>query len=152
MAARLRQRVVGVNMTAMIDITFLLLIFLLVSASFVREGQIYSQLPVDDYHSMLIPIRLRVEERAGAPVIMVNNVNGFASLDDHQRVHVRVDGAEGSQPLSEYLTEMAEHGFSREMTPVTIEPADSAQWQYVLAAYNSVVAAGYHQISWKVAR
>lgn len=141
----------SLNLTPMIDVTFQLLIFFVVTANFVREGQIFSQIPTDAPPESVpqLPIRLIIDDVGGEPVITVNNAQGSARID-HERVYIRLERDGEAIALHDYLKNMIDQGFDREKTPVSIEPSGRSEWQYTLGAYNSVVHAGFKQVTWKL--
>ncbi len=141
----------SLNLTPMIDVTFQLLIFFVVTANFIREGLLISQLPTDAPATTVpnLPLKIGIDDSAGSPRITVNGKEAKASIDDSYRVYIKMDQAGQTMPLADYLKALdGQGGFSKDSTPVMIEPGARAEWQYTLGAYNSVVSAGYQKISW----
>jgi biopolymer transport protein ExbD len=141
-----------VNMTPMIDVTFLLLIFFIVATNFQRqEGILESKLPEATPPSAAPPVPPLTVSLAptltgtGAGVeVRVNNVI--------PEVQVGGQVLRGLPALDHYLRNTMQVQYDPENTTVVIDPNDSTPWEYVLIAYNHTQAGGYGQIQWQLKR
>lgn len=127
----------SVNMTPMIDVTFLLLIFFVVATNFARqEGALASKLPdlsPQGTPPPIPPLKLEVvEESAGNAYVLVNGHR--KSLNE----------------LTPFLVGISSDGstYNPDTTTVVMEPHKNVAWKYVLAAYNNTLRAGYKEINW----
>lgn len=129
-----------VNLTPMIDVTFLLLVFFIVATVFVRpEGTLPGGLPAlglpDTELPPAVPIVIRLEERPHGMEIEVNRQVVSAG------------------ELPGRLGELAENGiYHRDRTPVIISPASRLAWQDVLTVYNTVLRARYREVAFEARR
>lgn len=152
-AAGRRRRGTGalrLDLTSMIDVTFLLLVYFMTATSFRTGEEIY---------------RMDIPERGGAAM----EADPFAMDDEPLRVHVasNASGAEGGyrlrlegpwpQPRSfEELTAfLREHllvpgrasGLFGSDHPVIVQPAASAHWQHVMSVFNAAASSGYENVT-----
>ena len=120
------------NLAPMIDVTFLLLTFFLVTTTFKRaEGVFAAVLPKDaGAPSAALPI---------SPIVVrISQVNLGGYL-------IRIDNATRSpqtfDELARFLVDFqANPGFDRQ-TPVVIYPAPVVEWDHVVNAWNAAVRA-----------
>ncbi len=128
------------NLAPMIDVTFLLLIFFLVTTTFKRaEGVFASHLPKD----------------AGAPTaalpispIVVRIAQADPTAADYQlRIDNFTRAPQSFEELAQFLVDVQGNpGFDRE-TPVVILPAPEAGWDLVVNCWNAAVRAGCKNIT-----
>ncbi len=135
---RMRRRklplAMALNLAPMIDITFLLLIFFLVTTTFKRaEGVLAAKMPEDSGVSgpalPISPIIVRIrqpEPSSGHYVIQIDNaVRQPLTFDE----------------LAQFLVNFqANPGFDRQ-TPVVIYPEVDVKWDYVVNGWNAAVRA-----------
>ncbi|MCG3178782.1 MAG: hypothetical protein BIFFINMI_01111 [Phycisphaerae bacterium] len=134
-----------VNMTPMIDVTFLLLIFFIVGTNFnPPEGVLASKLPEVDPNNAPPP-RAPLE-------IALQPVTGDKPGEVSARVLVNNQEVPGGvADLASVLNSM--HGAfppDDPSTAVIIKPAANVPWQFVLQAYNLTLVSGYRQVSWMI--
>jgi biopolymer transport protein ExbD len=155
-SARKKRRGQGggmtVNMTPMIDVTFLLLIFFIVATNFARqEGILESKLPEAAPPSAAPPvppltIRLAptLTESGTGVSVRVNNVEPV--------VQVGGETLRGLPALDHYLRNVMHLQYDPKKTTVVIDPNNSTPWEYVLTAYNHTLRGEYGQIQWQLKR
>ncbi|MFQ5490237.1 MAG: ExbD/TolR family protein [Phycisphaerae bacterium] len=120
------------NLAPMIDVTFLLLTFFLVTTTFKRaEGVFAAALPRD----------------AGAPsaALPISPIVVRINQDSPGGYQIRVDNATRSpqtfDELARFLVDFqANPGFDRQ-TPVVIYPGPTVEWDHVVNAWNAAVRA-----------
>lgn len=122
------------NLAPMIDVTFLLLIFFVVTTTFERaEGIFASKLPKDaGAPTAALPI---------SPVIV--RVSQAGPYGQHYRLQIEnfLNPPRTFDELSGFLRDLrANPGFDRE-TPVVIYPETDVRWDHVVNAYNAAVRA-----------
>lgn len=128
------------NLAPMIDVTFLLLIFFLVTTTFERaEGVFASNLPRDTgAPAVALPI---------SPIVVRLSQTGPA----HDDFAIRLDKL-SNQPatfgaLTDLLRELqAEPGFDNE-TPVVIVAQNDVRWDHVVGCWNAALRAGCKRIA-----
>ncbi|MFQ5412995.1 MAG: ExbD/TolR family protein [Phycisphaerae bacterium] len=137
---RTRGVAMAVNLTPMIDVTFLLLIFFLVTTSFEPpEGLLASRLPKDAGEPAVAlpisPIVVRVAQTGAGPADYTISVDRFHDApQDFDRLAVYLEGIQ-SKP-----------GFDRD-TPVIIKAGDDVRWDYVVNCWNAVLRARFRHIA-----
>lgn len=138
---RRRRLATTVNIAPMIDVSFLLLIFFLVTTTFERaEGILSSNMPTEqgDRASVALPI---------SPIVVRITKTG----DDHDDYTIRVDRfddvPQSFVALPEFLRGVfLTPGFDEE-TPIVIVASDDVPWDHVVACWNAVVRAGSTKIA-----
>ena len=144
LAARRRRRLrrpvsIAINLTPMIDVTFLLLIFYLVTTTFERpEGLLASKLPKDSSQVSvplpLTPIVIRLKQIGPGGDDFAITIDNFGALPKDFRA------------LAASLTEIQEkEGYDAD-TPVVIQAQDAVRWDHVVNCWNAVVRAKFHSI------
>lgn len=144
--ARIRSRftprgpTVTLNFAPMIDVTFLLLIFFLVTTTFERaEGLLTAKLPKDaGAPSVALPL---------SPIVIRLTRTGLG----HDAVSIRIDRFE-HQPAS--IDELAaslraihdQPGFDKE-TPVVIAAHDDVPWDHVVGCWNAALRANCKRVA-----
>ena len=136
------RRMLGFNLTPMIDVTFNLLIYFVVSASFfTAEGMLSSHMA-------------RWGRAAAAATIPVTPLRVVidAPPDAPDRVRMRIESSvyapQDFRELADVLVQLrhSDAGFD-EQTPVVIHAADRVAWDHVVDAFNAARRAGYKSIS-----
>ena len=131
---------ITVNLAPMIDVTFLLLIFFLVTASFERaEGILASKLPKDTgAPAVALPI---------SPIVvrLVETGPGYddytISIDHFENVPARFT------ELADYLRQIQQlPGFDKQ-TPVVIVAENEVRWDHVVSCWNAALRAGCESIA-----
>ncbi len=137
---------IGLSLTAMIDVVFLLLVYFIASTEFRLGEEIYRLdlpqrgRPADPYELPREPIRLSV-----------------ASIGDGPNAYViRLEPA-GHQPTD--FQELYEHlarnrrdetglgGLFEPDHPILIEPAGNTRWEHTMGAFNAAARARYTNIT-----
>lgn len=148
MRARARRRgrrghrgvTIGFHLAPMIDMTFIFLIFYLVTTTFDRpEGTLASKLP---HTSGAVGVALPI-----SPIVVRLSRTG-PGADEYA---IRIDHFDNVPGSAVELTEtlrriQGEPGFDAE-TPVVIVAQDDVPWDHVVGCWNAAVAAGYKQIA-----
>jgi len=146
--ARRRQRrrreprgvAIAVNFAPMIDVTFLLLIFFLVTTSFERaEGLLTGRMPADAT-TPAVPLPL-------SPIVVRLTQDGPA----HENLAITIDGFDRSPHGFDELAEsiLGIHdlpGFDVD-TPVIIVGANDVRWDHVVGAWNAALRAGCKRVA-----
>ena len=141
---------IGLNLTSMIDVVFLLLVYFLVATDFTQSEEVYrldlperiDGLSIDPFELDDEPVRIIVQgiggpdgdyrlqvEGAGAA-----NLSNFESLYDFLAAR-RLDGLGG--------------GFFATDHPLLVVPSPQTPWSYAVGAFNAAVRAGYVNISFE---
>ena len=133
----------ALNLAPMIDVTFLLLIFFLVTTTFKRaEGVFASHLPKTAGRPAaalpISPIVVRISPAAG----------GDPAGDDYR---IRIDNftraPQTFEVLARFLVDIQGNpGFDRK-TPVVIFPAPQVRWDHVVNCWNAAVRARCQNIT-----
>lgn len=135
-----RQTSITMNFAPMIDVTFLLLIFFLVTTTFERaEGLLASDMPHEDRGtSVALPI---------SPIVVRLEQTGVGHDDFSIRID-HFDGApDGLAALPEFLIRIREQpGFDAE-TPVVIVADDGVRWDHVVNCWNAALRAGCKRVA-----
>jgi biopolymer transport protein ExbD len=131
---------IAVNLAPMIDVTFLLLIFFLVTTTFERpEGVLASDLPrVGGTQAVPLPI---------SPIVVRVSLSGPGD-DDYllriDRFETRIDSIDA---LPDVLRQIQQQpGFDTE-TPVVIIAANDVRWDHVVGCWNAALRAGCSRIA-----
>ncbi len=140
-----RRRVAGgvpmaVNLAPMIDVTFLLLIFFLVTTTFERaEGIIASDLPdVGVMPAVPLPI---------SPIVVRISQTGPGHEDYMIRIDRFEDAPQDFEALPDFLRQIQQQpGFDRQ-TPVVIVAENDVRWDHVVNCWNAVLRAGCQRIA-----
>jgi biopolymer transport protein ExbD len=142
---RLRERqrrggAIRINMAPMIDMTFLLFSFVIVTSTFERpEGVLASQLP----------------ERSGAPSValpfspIVIRLTQTGAGENDFDVAIDRAGRKIQQlaELPQLLRQLREQPGFDETTPVVIVADDEVRWDHVVSCWNAALRAGCENIA-----
>ncbi len=130
----------GVNITPLIDMSFTMLIFFVVTTRFEQpEGILASRLPRDaGVPTVALPI---------SPIV-VRLYRAGESGDDYTVSVDRFDNApQDFASLPAFLSGIKEQpGFDAE-TPVVIVADDAIRWDHVVNCWNAAVRAGFERIA-----
>lgn len=138
----------ALNLTAMIDVTFLLVIYFVVTASFSPgEGILTAKLPQGTGTAALAklpPQPLAIVVRDAGPTGCRLSIEDFATANpprDFRELHellvrLQYDKARGRTS-----------GMHKPDDPVIIKPSGQVRWQHVVNAFNAAVRAGYENIA-----
>ena len=139
---------IGLNLTSMIDVVFLLLVYFLVATDFTQSEEVYRlDLPERTEGLTLDPFELDDE-----PVrIIVQGADGF---DGDYRLQVDGPGAESIRTfelLYDYLAARRLDGMGGGLFaddhPLLVVPSSRTSWSHAVSAFNAAVRAGYVNIS-----
>ena len=140
---------IGLNLTSMIDVVFLLLVYFLVATDFKQSEEIYRlDLPERREGMLIDPFELDDE-----PLRIL--VRGFGISDDDYRLDI--EGARGSvqdfQSLYEFLSARRIDGMGGGLFaddhPVLVVPSSDTSWSFAVGAFNAAVRAGYVNITFE---
>ncbi len=139
--SRLRQgSAITMNFAPMIDMTFLLLIFFLVTTTFERaEGILASKLPQHTgKHQASLPI---------VPIVVRVQPDGT----DHNAFTISIDGFDAQPTTFAALTSVLldiqqQPGFDNE-TPVVIVASHDLLWDHVVASWNAALHADCRRVA-----
>ncbi|MCP4590468.1 MAG: biopolymer transporter ExbD [bacterium] len=135
--ARRPSSILSINLTPMIDVTFLLLIFFLVTSTFERpEGLFAANLPQDAGIAApplpISPIIVRLTPAGSACRIRIDNFSEApVSFGD----------------LADFLKNVQGNPGFDDRTPVVIVADDSLAWDHVVACWNAAVRASCKSIA-----
>lgn len=131
---------ITVNLAPMIDVSFLLLIFFLVTTTFERaEGILSAKLPRDaGAPTVALPI---------SPIIVRLTQTGVA--DDDYKIRIDHFAAQPSGPgeLFEHLRQIQQRAGFDEQTPVLIVADDAVRWDHVVGCWNAALRAGCKRVA-----
>lgn len=129
------------NMTSMIDVVFLLLIYFIITASFsVGEGVITAQFPVGTGEAdPLDPPKNPIK-------IIVSTYGTSGCRLDVEQAATAPSTFSGLRKLLEGMQDTNGGPFSDE-TPVVIQPGGQVRWQHVVNAFNAALGARYKNIA-----
>ena len=140
---------INLNLTAMIDVTFLLLIYFLVATEFKLGEEVYrldlpermpSQLDRDPFELDEEPLRIEVISTGMTP----------------RAATLRLDGPypqpRSFEELGRFLnqrriSEAAPGGLFQHDHPVIVRPASETRWEHAIEAFNTVVKSGYTNVT-----
>ena len=136
---------IGLNLTSMIDVVFLLLIYFMVATEFKTAEESF---PMD------IPMRQHGQTITldDEPLIILVESAGTGSEDIRVRLEGPWDPIASLAELSSFLRSNKASGFGRqglfvETHPILVKPTSITRWEHAIAAYNVVVNAAYTNIS-----
>ncbi len=139
-----KAKVSQLNLTSMIDVIFLLLIYFVITASFVEnEGVLIAKLPTgsgadpppDVLPTENIDIMITSYDQTGAIIeVGAQRFSNFRELTGYL-ISIQNDPAKGRS------------GFAAPDNPIIIKPGGEVRWQHVVNAFNSSVRAAYTNVS-----
>ena len=148
-----RSTRIGVNLAAMIDVVFLLLLYFMVATDF-RRGEDVFRLDLPDRGEGL---HEALYEQSEEPLVILVQEN----LTDPGQCAVSLQGdwpdVETPTELAAFLsrhrvggTGKASEGYFTRDHPIVILAGSTTAWAHVVAAFNAVVEAGYDAVSLEV--
>lgn len=135
-----RPTLIGINLAPMIDVTFLLLIFFLVTTTFERaEGILTSDLP-DVSGAQAVPLPL-------SPIVLRLTQTG----PGHDEYAITIDGFDSApkttKDLSHFLREIQQQPGFDAQTPVVIVAQNEVRWDHIVACWNAALNANCERIA-----
>ncbi len=130
----------AINIAPMIDVTFLLLIFFVITTTFTRpEGMLASKLPTDrGVPAVALPF---------SPILIRINQAGPNAAD----FEIRIDNFENQlqtfDELATFLTQLQQRPGFDEDTPIIIRADDEVAWDHVVNGWNAAVRCSYNNIA-----
>jgi len=142
---------IGLNLTSMIDVVFLLLVYFMVATEFRSGEEVYKlDLPDRDGAAAADPFELddeplRVEIRSRGPITDELSLAG-ARISIPGPYPQPMDFRDLRITLAD-LKLGGSLGLFPEDHPVVIEPGDDTRWQHALAAFSAAAGAGYVNVT-----
>jgi biopolymer transport protein ExbD len=140
-----KESTIGLNLTAMIDVVFLLLIYFMVATEFkTAEESFPMDLPMRNHGQTITldnkPLVVIVESAGGNEADLRIRLEGpwepIVSVEDLTKfLRVNKAGTFGSS------------GLFAETHPILIKPNSETRWDHAIAAYNAVARANYVNIT-----
>ncbi len=142
---RLNATPMGLNLTSMIDVVFLLLIYFMVATEFKTAEESF---PMD------LPMReggqtITLDSK---PLVIVVESVGETSYDIRIRLEGPWDPIGSVDGLTKFLQankagQFASSGLFTQTHPILIKPSSETRWDHTIAAYNAVARADYVNIT-----
>lgn len=138
---------VGLNLTAMIDVTFLLLVYFMVATEFKRGEEVYrldlprsvqSNRALDPFALPEEPLVVRVASRGPEDVVLRLSAP-YPSPSDFEDLHRFLREAK--------IAEGVPGGLFANDHPIVIEPTRSTRWEHAIGAFNAAVRARYTNVT-----
>lgn len=145
----IRSAKIGLNLTSMIDIIFLLLIYFVVTASFTQgEGVLIARLPEGTGQSSVdvVPaskLYIYVSDAGDAGFRLRVGLEGSRVRDEPVDFEGLYRALKGKMVDDETNTGI----YDAKRTPVVIQPSGGVRWQHVLNAYNAAIRAKFEQVA-----
>ena len=140
-----KKGMIGLNLTSMIDVVFLLLIYFMVATEFITAEESF---PMD------IPMRNHGQTITldYEPLVILVESAGTGMEDLRIRLEGPWDPVGTLDALSSFLrsnkaSEFGSSGLFEESHPIFIKPTNSTRWEHAIAAYNIVVNENYTNIT-----
>jgi len=140
-----KQGTIGLNLTSMIDVVFLLLVYFMVATEFKTAEESF---PMD------VPVRNHGKTITldNEPLVILVESSGEGRDDIRLRLEGPWDPIGSLAVLSTFLHSNRAGGFGKsglftENHPIVIRPTSDTRWEHAIAAYNIVVDAEYTNIS-----
>jgi len=133
----------NLNLTAFIDVVFLLLVFFIVTSGFVAgEGILPATLPGGPREPQpAVPLTIEVSStgETGYRLELANHPTRPSSFGDlqHMLIAVQDNPAKGRR------------GLYAPIDPLIVAPTAKVRWQHVVNAYNAAVRAGYANVGFE---
>ncbi|QNN22780.1 biopolymer transporter ExbD [Planctomycetales bacterium ZRK34] len=152
MSRRRSKRMKQLNLTSMLDVCFLLLIFFVLTASFdLGEGILPTELPHDGLSANAnpttpppMPLNIALRSLGGDDVSIQVSGMTAAPADFHELYAVLADHRydPATNPTAPYMEE----------DPITITPDRTVRWAHVVNAFNAARRARYANVQFAQAR
>ncbi len=134
------------NLTSMIDVIFLLLIYFVITASFsADEGILTAKLPEGTGKPAEVPkpperpIRIRLASTSSPNDVRIDLVGLGRSPRTFGELHTLLSGMQ--------LNDRNPSGAFKDDNPVIIEPDGHVRWQHVVNAFNAAIRARFTNVS-----
>ena len=140
-----KKGTIGLNLTAMIDVVFLLLIYFMVATEFkTAEESFPMDLPLRN-HGQVITLD-------NEPLVIFVESAGEGSSDLRVRLKGPWEPISSLHELSAFLRTNKAGGFGSgglfaEHHPILIKPSNETRWDHAIATYNTVASALYTNIT-----
>lgn len=143
---RKKAEITDLNLTSMIDVIFQLLIYFVVTASFmIDEGILTAKLPVGagspEDQDELPPEKITIELTSGEGETTVAIQRGRQSYDSFGQLAEDLNRLRYDPDIGQI------DGIYEADNPVIIEPTGFVRWQHVVNAFNAAIAAKYTNVS-----
>ena len=140
---------IGLNLTSMIDVVFLLLVYFMVATDFRKAEEIYTlDLPERAEGMSVDPFELDEE-----PLLVLVRTSGSAGDSYRLGLDGPWDPVQDFQALYEFLRSRQVDGMGGGLFgtdhPIVIIPDATVHWEYTIDAFNSAVRAGYVNVTLK---
>jgi biopolymer transport protein ExbD len=140
---RRRQSRIGLNLTAMIDVVFLLLVYFMAATEFKLGEEVYRLdlprrgIPADPFSLPRDPLRIVLASTGQACLIRLPGAHAqpesFQQLLAFLQENRRTEGVVG--------------GLFEPDHPIVIEPSLTTRWEHAMEAFNAAVRARYTNIT-----
>ena len=138
---------IALNLTAMIDVTFLLLIYFMVATEFKLGEEVYrldlpqrQQAQRDPFELDEEPLRIRIATTGYGPGAYSLQVEGpYLRVRSFQELHEFL--------RQRRITDASPGGLFGPDHPIIIEPTRTTRWQHAMAAFNAAARARYTNIT-----
>ncbi len=137
---------IGLNLTAMIDVIFLLLIYFMCATDFKRSEELYRlDLPprgqqTDPFKLPREPLIISVASPDPGYTIRLSG-GANARLETFEDLYAFLD--------ENRITESAAGGLYEADYPIKIEPGKTTRWEHTMDAFNAAARARYTNITFK---
>jgi len=150
--ARRRPRTpmsIGLNLTSMIDVVFLLLVYFMVATDFRKAEEVYTlDLPERSEGMSADPFELDEE-----PLLVLVRTSGSGGDSYRLSLDGPWDPVQDFQGLYEFLQSRQVDGMGGGIFgsdhPIVIIPDSTVHWEYTIDAFNAAVRAGYVNVTLK---
>ena len=138
-----RPATIGFNLTAMIDVVFLLLVYFMSVTDFKRSEEVYKlDLPqrarqANPFKLPQEPLLISVASTGLGYTLRLSGAN--ARLETFEDLYAFLD--------ENRITESAAGGLFEANYPVIIEPGVTTRWEHTMEAFNAAVRARYTNIN-----
>ena len=140
-----RSSTIGLNLTSMIDVVFLLLIYFMVATEFrSAEASFPMDLPEERRNATVV-----LDEQ---PLVVLVESTGTLLSDIRLQLEGPWDPVDTLEGLRTFLKVNRADGFGSSGLftpdhPILIRPSSNTRWEHAVAAYNAVVQARYANIT-----
>jgi len=142
---RRETKIIGLNLTSMIDVVFLLLVYFMVATEFRRaEASFPMDLPAEGRN-----IEVMLDEE---PLVVLVESAGRFTRDIRVQLEGPWDSIQSLAELKKFLRANRADGFGSgglftPEHPILIRPNRETRWEHAVAAYNTAVQSRYTNIT-----
>jgi biopolymer transport protein ExbD len=142
---RIKATPMGLNLTSMIDVVFLLLIYFMVATEFkTAEESFPMDLPKPEHAQ-----RITLDSK---PLVIVVESAGETEADIRIRLEGPWDPIASVDELTKFLQankagKFSSSGLFSQAHPILIKPTSQTRWDHTIATYNAVARADYINIT-----